>query len=214
MSQLTAALTDTGSTNEPPARIAPEVTNRELIWDGGIVEIHIPTRNKTGTFKGSVEITYLQFPTNVSGGVINMHVHGERPSQWAGRKITARVELWEKQLNNETGYFYIDLHPQKSPATHQMRIESADADGKLPDWVNSEELVFEPSFPPLKVAVVFTPLPPAPQSTGDQQLDRYLADGWLEDRSRSDETTVYLFKMKGEIRRELKHHRPKKRQNR
>ena len=209
--------------DETPTSKAPrEVLKRDLLWDGGTVQITIPRDGHLGTYNGGVApIWFYQFSKDVSGGKLNIFVHGDKPQQWQGKKLVAKAQLWNKALAGGSEFFYIDLHPEARAApTYQLDIISPNGDGDLPAWCKlGERTIFEASAPPLRAIVVFTELKtPKPRvvapsnnqiADGDAQLNRLLAEGWQVDREEGNK--VFLWKMKGEKRRTMEHHRPKKR---
>ena len=161
---IRAGLADTASLPEPdvqPVHNVTEVIERRLLWDHGIILFPVPNAGKVATHHDPTAGTfeYFQFLVQVADGMISCHVRDEKPGRWAGKKLRAQVHLCWKQLKNGAGYFYLDLFPTQEAPTHALRFVNKDHHGALPDWCrNAGNIIFEPSSPPLKTAVVFVPI--------------------------------------------------------
>ena len=105
----------TSSKRQPVA-----VLKRELLWDGGIIEIKIPAVCREGAFE---DIKFIQFARFVKGGVVNFFVHNQKPTLYCGKTITASVEVLCKKYADGRAFLYVDLRPITKPATHRLVVE-------------------------------------------------------------------------------------------
>jgi hypothetical protein len=200
------------------------VTNRELLWSGGVIEISVPADAAERRYtEMEDDVHYLQFSRNIKGGVVNCFVHTNDTS-FLGKKITAEIAVMRKTLVDGRTYLYIDLRPVERTTiiTHRLAIV-ANEPGM---WSGNDWVMFEtPS--PLRGAIILSApdakiVPNSPinqtrrvakppretSASGDPQLDRLLADGW--EIASDHGTAVVLSKMKKGERRTMTHHRPKK----
>src|SRR3989344_2151247 len=84
------------------------VLKRELLWEGGIIEIKIPAICREGAFE---ERKFIQFAKFVKGGVVNFFVHDDNPTQHCGKTITASVQVFRKEHADGRSFLYVDLKP-------------------------------------------------------------------------------------------------------
>ncbi len=190
------------------SRISVEVIKRESLWRGGIVEIKIPLVCREGMTN---DLHFIQFARTVKGGLINFFVRDENPIQHCGRTITAEAEILRKEYADGRSFVYVDLRPAPDKAaTLRLIVEQ-----KLNLSVPRNEVLFAAQTTlPLEGIVVISTRKAAPKqrisTTGDSQLDRLLADGWVVTAESASE--VYLRKgERGSLgERKLIHHRPKK----
>lgn len=135
MSTMQAALRKAGLSDAPVtpevqptfehlARKPGEITARESLWSGGIVEIKIPATARVITADTPHgPLKYLQFAQFVKGGAVNLHVHADKPEQFAGKKIVARAEVFRKNYKDGRSFLYVDLHPAKdADPTHRLAV--------------------------------------------------------------------------------------------
>ena len=104
----------TSSKRQPVA-----VLKRELLWDGGIIEIKIPAVCREGAFE---DIKFIQFARFVKGGVVNFFVHSQKPTMYCGKTITASVQVFRKERADGRAFLYVDLRPITKPATHRLVV--------------------------------------------------------------------------------------------
>ena len=128
MASLQTALRSAGLSSAPDVPEEPrvqvrqpvDVLKRELLWDGGIIEIKIPAVCREGAFEN---IKFIQFIRQVKGGVINLFVHDDNPAQHCGKTITASVQVFRKEHADGRSFLYVDLRPITKPATHRLVVE-------------------------------------------------------------------------------------------
>ena len=96
------------------------VLKRELLWEGGIIEIKIPAICREGAFE---ERKFIQFAKFVKGGVVNFFVHDDNPTQHCCKTITASVEVFRKEHADGRSFIYVDLQPITKPVTHRLVVE-------------------------------------------------------------------------------------------
>ena len=217
--------------------VAPEATSprtpspvvkRQLLTAGGIiVGIKIPKSAVPGVFTGEeTEVRYVNFPRFVRGGVIHFYLRlrDENPQQYLNKRIVAEAEVWMKELVDGRSFLYVDLYPQ-AEETRPTRQIVVTAD-RLPANCRDRGFDIFEVLAPLRGAIIVAPAgekidlmeprwaPPPKQakgvttpSTGDHQLARLLADGWVI--GHEDVTTVVLHKGEGGEWRTLVHHRSK-----
>ena len=214
----------------PSAPVATIATiNRRMLWNGGIISIVVPPTAKEGEYPSPAgPQKFIKFPITVTGGVVNVFVHDEEPTRLLGQRISAAAEIWQKTLADGRKFLHVDLDPVPGPITHRVSVMSA----RKEDLIFQDGFAAFDTPMPLRGMVVAAPVdskirikprptpgaeasrptvetkrPPKPRTTGDRQLDRYLADGWKIDRE--DEKTVHLSKMRGDREVKLVHHRPR-----
>lgn len=211
------------------AYVPVPVIARETLHAGPIVTVKIPLGATEGAYPvGDEKIPFLQFSHTIPNGRVNLFVH-TADSGLKGKRITAAASVLIKTLKDGREYLYIDLTPvdDKTPVTHRLAI----AKNTRGSWDTLDHVVFETPMP-LCGVIIFAPpgtkvvptgnvVPiraPVPEvealrtlSTGDSQLDRLLAAGWEIESENS--ATVNLFRMKGDQRKTMVHHRPKKSRN-
>lgn len=225
-----------GAASAASAYVPVPVIARETLHAGSIVKMKVPIGASDGTYpNGDEEIPFLQFCHTIRGGRVNFFVH-TNDSAVRGKTITASASVLKKTLEDGREYLYVDLAPvsDETPITHRLAVMN-NIDGS---WDSDDHLIFE-TPEPLDGLIIFAPpgakvVPgnniqhdrfadeavhelfvigdpedPEKPSTGDSQLDRLLAAGWEIDSQ--DSVKVDLFKMKGDQRKTMVHHRPKSR---
>lgn len=206
-----------------PARVPSTVTNRQLLWQGGVVEVQIPQDASLGAFmEGGANIAFLQFKRTVKGGIVNCFLLGGNLEEYRGRKIHAAVEVRRKDLADGRSFLYLDFHPvaRDKPITHRLAVMSGPAD------TSGRGVVFPTPAPIVGYVIITSPeekiVPPVkvvtapvqkPASTGDSQLDRLLAAGWQISQEGTNEKIVHLYKANGGTTKTMVHYRPKKKKN-
>ncbi|OGC88564.1 hypothetical protein A2419_02760 [Candidatus Adlerbacteria bacterium RIFOXYC1_FULL_48_26] len=208
------------------SRAPVPVTKRQLLSEGSIVRIAVPLEARKGQIEDNGRVIhYLQFKYSVYGGLINCFVHAETAEElekYYGDTITAEASVWQKTLEDERTFIYVDLLQTELPTTHDIFF-LRDYDPKTLDAIpyDVDDFVMFPTPAPLEGAVVLVPLTatkfdtpapaqttPAMTSTGDTGLDRLLNDGWKIEAS--DEKTVSLYKGEGASRKTMTHRKPQK----
>ncbi len=101
-------------------RMPVAVLKRELLWEGGIIEIKIPSVCREGSFEN---LKFIQFARFVRGGVVNLFLHDDNPTQHCGKTITASVQVYSKEHADGRSFLYIDLRQVTKPATHRLVVE-------------------------------------------------------------------------------------------
>src|SRR3989344_4217751 len=132
----------TSSKRQPVA-----VLKRELLWQGGIIEIKIPAVCRDGAFE---DIKFIQFARFVKGGVVNFFVHNDNPTQHCGKIITASVQVFRKEHADGRSFLYVDLLPTTAQATHRLTV--MDAIPGVTSWTPFATVLLTPA--PLQGAVV------------------------------------------------------------
>ncbi|MSR70716.1 hypothetical protein EXS62_01615 [Candidatus Kaiserbacteria bacterium] len=106
----------------PPVAVA----KRDLLWSGGVVQLKVPANARTLSAPNPEggAICYLQFPQVVKGGMVNIHVHTERPDDYVGKKVTAKTEVFVKEHQDGRRFVYIDLKPvaDDTEPTHRLAV--------------------------------------------------------------------------------------------
>lgn len=216
-----------GAASAASAYVPVPVIARDTLHTGSVVKMKVPVGASDGTYSnGDEELPFLQFCHNIRGGRVNFFVH-TNDSALRGKTITVSASVLKKTLEDGREYLYIDLTPvsNDTPITHRLAVMN-NIEGS---WDSEDYLIFE-TPEPLDGIIIFAPPgakmvpgstvvqmqqrtqtaePKAPKkpSTGDSQLDRLLADGWEIDSQ--SHAKVNLFKMKGDQRKSMVHHRPK-----
>lgn len=143
--QIASDLTQDYSKIETQQPVA--VLKRELLWSGGIIEIKIPGVCREGAFE---DIRFIQFARFVKGGVVNLFVHDDNPTQHCGKVITASVQVFCKEYADGRTFLYVDLRPMTKPATHRLTV--MDAIPGVTSWAPTATVLLTPA--PLQGAVV------------------------------------------------------------
>lgn len=210
-------------------QIKVEVVARTLLHEGAIVRIKVPEGVSKGTYENdTVSVPFLRFAINITGGVVNVFVH-TNDDTLRGKTIIAKVVVVEKALANGLKYLYVDLLPvdETTPVTHRLSVMPGS------NWSGPDYIIFHTPAPlEGRGVVMLTPPkaklapgggnlaassaptrepvapPPTQASTGDNQLNRLLAEGW---RIESETPTqVNLYKVVGGKKKTMIHCRPKK----
>ncbi len=106
-----------------PASAAP--IDRQKIASGWIVRAYVSGHLKVVTCNddaGKNTIEYIPLLYRSDSGSIMRHVRGQNLSQFIGKKITARAELWKKTFPDGRSVMYLDLYPVDEPRTHKVRV--------------------------------------------------------------------------------------------
>ena len=129
------------------------VLKRELLWEGGIIEIKIPAICREGAFE---ERKFIQFAKFVKGGVVNFFVHDDNPTQHCGKTITASVQVFRKEHADGRSFLYVDLQPITKPATHRLVVEP-----RLVFDLRNDVLYNMMTSEPLQGTIIITELKPS-----------------------------------------------------
>lgn len=202
------------------------VLKRELLWGGGAIAIKIPTDAEEGQYPSDVgpPNRFLRFPQNVKGGVVNIFCHldpNEEPESVRGKKFILDVGIWRKTLSDGRQYLYVDLDTPISKDSTLVTDRLAVMSCKASDIVQQEGLTVFETPAPLDGVIVVTPAESKiwvkaqltvvektkKSTTGDSQLDHYLADGWKV--ASEDEREVRLLKDKNGKLCRIVHKKPK-----
>ena len=134
------------------ASVPGVVTERKSLWNG-IVRIKVPANARYFNINiGGEQIKYLRFPRLVPGGVVNLHLHGDKPETYRSRNIVAKAEVFCKRHEDGREFLYVDLHPQEGmQVTHRLGVMSNDGNPRWPEG----STVFETPGP-LNGAIVIT----------------------------------------------------------
>ena len=210
-----------GVASATSARARVAVLSREVIFAGAIVKERIPLDAQVGRYDhDGKDVPFLQFARAVPGGRVNLFVHTSATSL-LGETICASATLWKKTLEDGRAFLYVDLIPvsDDQKVTHRLVVMNRADSG----W-GEDCLIFDTPAP-LRGLVIFAPpeakmpprqnvvrLPqkqqvPVPAAPKDAQLERLLGAGWQIDSE--DENKACLFRMKGQERRTMTHHKPK-----
>jgi hypothetical protein len=189
------------------ARIPAPPRAREVLLDGPIVAVSIPRSAYAGHYENDqVSIHYLQFPFAVRGGLVNCYLHTDDETL-RGRTVVARATVAKKIFEDGRQFLYIDLKPvdRETEVTHRLAILSYKlALDAYPDWTVLRTLR------PIDGMIIFAPpdakIVDAPHVMNDNQLRRLLVEGWRV--AHLSDQVIKLFRMKGDVRKEMTHHRP------
>ncbi|OGC86573.1 hypothetical protein A3D70_00855 [Candidatus Adlerbacteria bacterium RIFCSPHIGHO2_02_FULL_54_18] len=102
------------------ARQPVAVLKRELLWNGGVVQIKVPAVCREGGFE---DIKFIQFARFVKGGMVNFFVHDDSPTQYCGKIVTASMQVFRKEHADGRTFLYVDLRPIAKSATHRLVVE-------------------------------------------------------------------------------------------
>ncbi|MDP1689634.1 MAG: hypothetical protein Q8L52_00270 [bacterium] len=197
------------------------VLNRQILWSGGVISINVPPSAKEGEYPSAIgPKKFVKFAQGVKGGVVNFFVHDEDPARFCGKQIIAGIEIWQKTLVDGRKFLYVDLDLAQYAMCIPNRIAVMSVLEK--DLVFQDGMVAFETPSPLQGVIVVAradgkiltkgrsavkaAVAQAVGSTGDKQLDRYLADGWVI-KSQNDKV-VHLTKEKGGETKRLAHLRP------
>ena len=155
MASLQTALRSAGLSSAPDAPEQPKiqvrqpvaVLKRELLWEGGIIEVKIPAVCREGAFEN---IKFIQFPRLVKGGVVNVFLHSHDTAKYCGKTVTASAQVFRKEHAAGRSFLYVDLLPTTAPATHRLTV--MDATPGVTSWAPAATVFLTP--PPLQGAVV------------------------------------------------------------
>ena len=213
---------------------------RTVVWDdGAIVRIVIAKDARPGLVPNDAgDIPFLRFSRDVRGGRVRCFVHTDQ--DLAGKKITARAIVMEREREDGSTSLYLDFIPvaDDEPVTHRLTVVTHEpALGAGTDW-----RIFQ-TPEPLCGAIVFSepdakvnltwqnpveadhvvvpyrkPLPPiAAQKTTAKRTPDPDRDDQLKrllsqgwEIADEDESSATLFRMKGDERKELIHRKPRK----
>lgn len=207
------------------------VIDRELLWEGGVVEIEVPLEARRGQVDDNGNlIHFLQWRVLVVNGMLNLflHVPEEQINLYRGDKFNAEVKVWKKVHKDNRTFIHIDVVPASGGPTHALYV----LNNMGPKWTatvpyaRADWTVIETPMP-LQGAVVLVPLTamrldmPMPgkvsattslsvpvSTTGDSGLDRQLAQGWSILAGSETDKTITLYKGEGEHRKTITHHKP------
>lgn len=133
--------------------VAPPV-KRETVHAGGeVVSMKVPLNAREGLFpspEGNNQ--YLQFAQNVRGGAVNIFVHGTEPARFRGMRVTAKVSVLKKTLEDGRRFLHINLLPVDEPRTHRLAVMSES------DVILEEGFVSFKTPDPLEGKIVLAPL--------------------------------------------------------
>ena len=205
-----------------------EVLDRPLLHSGAIVSYQLPknTRLSSISLDDGSSLEFIQFATNLPGGVVNIFVHSNDLAL-SGMTIRARVEIREKRLANDRSFLYVDLYPvdMAEAPTHKLVVLSRefsrqdhwvvfDTPGSIRGFIaliEPEEKLVPPAtkYRDSKVPVV-SKQRRAPGSTqqSDTQLDRLLGEGWAIASEEGNYVHLEMVGKDGELKK-LTHFRKK-----
>lgn len=201
------------------ASVPTTIVHRTILHSGPIVRIKVPSGALAGVYmSGENNVPFIQFSRNIRGGRVNLFVHAPSDSMF-GQSVTAKATVLKKTLEDGREFLYVDLQPvaAHTQVTHRLAVLS----NNVGYCSSGDHLVFE-TPEPLSGLVIFVPpdakvvttessapLPVKALSTSkDSQLDRLLSNGWIIDSETPAQ--VNLSKMKGDQRKTMIHHRPRK----
>lgn len=88
-----------------------ELVQRETLWDGKIFHLEVP---KDVEVVNDVNVNmgkqYLRFSRPVNRGVVNIYVHGKKPTEFVGENILCRAEVWKKTYDDGRQFICVDFH--------------------------------------------------------------------------------------------------------
>ena len=101
----------------------PSVISSKRLFDQAVVQMNIPGKaSLLRAITPDEPFDFLRFPRNVIGGNVFIHVRSDKPSEYLGKALKARIEIWKKKYVDETTDLFIDLHPVESEPTHKLVI--------------------------------------------------------------------------------------------
>lgn len=189
-----------------------EVLARVLLHADAIVSYQLPknTQLRSMTLEDGKVLEYIQFHTNLPGGVVNIFVHSSDLTL-SGTTIRARAEIREKKLANDRSFLYIDLHlvDKAEVPTHKLVVLSSDFPRQdhwvvfdTPGSIRGFIALIAPEeklVPPVakhrdgkQTIVSKQRRAPGSAPQMDTQLERLLSEGWVI--AKEEGNYVYLEK--------------------
>ncbi len=196
---------------------------RTLLWSGGVVEIKVSGDAETRevTTREGEELRYLRFQRGIRGGHINCFLHTKNAAL-RGTRITARVEVWQKELEDGRRFLYLDFRQTRDAVTHRLVVMPGKPDeATIPEG----SLGFETPETSMSIrfgcevqsmgTIILSPVEKkvvpevSVEYVIDRQLGRLLAADWMIQDENDVTVTLYKIGRDGKLK-ELVHHRPKK----